>query len=337
MTDSRAQYRARINRVVDYIEENLGREMDLDELSAVASFSKFHFHRVFAMMMGETLHAFIQRTRVEKAAVIIAGDPTRAVTDVAYDCGFSSPQAFAKQFRRRFGVSATEWRHKRRGSKRGQVDRNDGKTVRKPGNASSGIRPHIEYQQDYITWRYKMIDVERKVTVRTMDAATLAYIRHVGPYEGDGSLFERLWGKLMSWAGPRDLVKADTRYITVYHDSPDITDKDKLRISIGITVPKETPVDGEVSLMTLDSGKYAIAEFVLGEKEYGEAWSWVYGTWLPESGFVPDDRPAFEEYPIDGEAAGPDGSSDRAEGAAGDESAFAGKRRVNICIPVLPM
>jgi hypothetical protein len=48
--------------------------------------------------------------------------------------------------------------------------------------------------------------------------------------------------------------------------------------------------------MTIPAGKYALARFELGDDEYQEAWYWVYRTWLPESSYLPDDRPCFEMF-----------------------------------------
>ena len=87
----------------------------------------------------------------------------------------------------------------------------------------------------------------------------------------------------------------DGRYL-VYHDSPEITDEDKLRISACITVPGNTAVEGEVGKMAIPGGKYALARFELGADEFQDAWDYVCGTWLPDSGYQPDDRPCFELY-----------------------------------------
>ena len=63
------EYTARINRVLDYIEANIDTALSLETLAGVAHFSPFHFHRIFKAMTGETLNRFIQRIRVEKAAM----------------------------------------------------------------------------------------------------------------------------------------------------------------------------------------------------------------------------------------------------------------------------
>jgi len=82
----------------------------------------------------------------------------------------------------------------------------------------------------------------------------------------------------------------------VYHDDPEVTPEDKLRVDACITVPKDAPVDGEIGKMTVPGGKFAVAHFEISGDEYGEAWNALMGGWLPESGYQPDDRLCYELY-----------------------------------------
>lgn len=148
----------------------------------------------------------------------------------------------------------------------------------------------------------------------------MAYVRHVGPYAGDSELFAGLFGKLFKWAGPRDLIQfPQTQMLSIYHDDPNVTDEQKLRLSVGITVPADTEVSGEVGKMTLASGRYAQAKFELSTDQYEAAWSAVYGGWLPDSGYVPADGLAFERY------------------LNNPEEHPEGKHIVEICVPVQPL
>ena len=52
----RDEYIVRINKVIDYIQNNLNSQLDLETLARIAYFSKFHFHRIFTAMIGETLN-----------------------------------------------------------------------------------------------------------------------------------------------------------------------------------------------------------------------------------------------------------------------------------------
>lgn len=80
--------------------------------------------------------------------------------------------------------------------------------------------------------------------------------------KGDDNLFEGLIGRLMSWAGPRGLINfPHTKMINIYHDNPQITDEDKLRLSVCITVPKDTKTEGEIGKMKQPKGKYIVGSF----------------------------------------------------------------------------
>ena len=61
---------ARFRRVLEYIDVHLDEELSVDQLSAVAAFSKFHFHRQFSALFGFGVYKYIQLSRFNlKAAV----------------------------------------------------------------------------------------------------------------------------------------------------------------------------------------------------------------------------------------------------------------------------
>lgn len=272
-------YLARINLVMDYIESNYSKEFTLDELAFVANFSKYHFHRIFYSMTGETLFQFIQRIRIEKAAVLILNQPKRSFTEIAYECGFSSSALFSKTFKNTFQVPASLWKK------------------RKKSNFEKEIYPVSVYDQDNVTGN-EIIDPVPMVTIREIKPMTLAYVRHTGPYKQDVKLFEELINRLCRWAAPRGLVRfPQTEIIVVYHDDPEITACNKLRISVGIIVPEETKTGNGIGKMTLPGGEYAFGRCKLKSDEFQKAWDWVYGVWFPKSGYEPDNRSAMEWYP----------------------------------------
>jgi len=311
----RNQYLSGINEVLDYIEKNIARSFTLDELASQAGFSKYHFHRIFYTYAGETLFQFIQRLRLEKSATLLLNEPGKPVTDIALECGFANSSSFAKSFKKHFGISATDWRNHKycNYSNLGQLKSNSGEEL--PASLV-----YIEYINNTQLWRCVMENQTRTVEVTELPETTLAYVRYVGPYKGDGQLFERLYRQLFQWAGPRNLLNfPTTKSIIVYHDNPEVTEDEKLRVSVCITVPSGTAVEGEVGKMIIPAGRYALARFELGEKDYQAAWDWVFGAWLPESGYLPDDRPSFEMYHNDPNTHPED------------------KAVVDICIPVKPV
>ncbi|MBU1950672.1 MAG: AraC family transcriptional regulator [Candidatus Eisenbacteria bacterium] len=317
----RGEYVSRINRVIDYIERNLSGDLSLETLAGVACFSRFHFHRIFSAMMSETLNQFIQRIRVERAAMMLDANPQKTITEIALDCGFSGSAAFARVFKEKFNMSASEWRNADPASKIRKTKSKGREAIGKIRKDDHGSILHIESDRLTQKWRMEMNNMtDAQVEVKEMPELHVAYVRHVGPYAGDAKLFEGLFNKLMSWAGPRGLLRfPGTQVICVYHDDPKITEEDKLRTSACITVPKGTPVDGEIGEMDIPGGQFAVARFELSSNEYAAAWNAVMGGWLPESGYQPDDRLCYEQYLND------------------PKTHPEGKCIVNICIPVRPL
>ena len=294
----RQEYVSRINRVIDYIENHLDQNLSLELLAGVANFSRFHFHRLFRALVGETLNSFIQRNRIEKAASQLLDNPKKSITEIAFDCGFSGSASFARLFKETYQVSASEWRagahmhHSKIRKTKSKYDQLNGKN-RKDFDISSH---YIDARTQNPNWRIKMKGQEQiQVEVKEMRELNVAYVRHIGPYKGDSELFENLFNKLMKWAGPRGLLRfPETQVLTVYHDDPKITDEDKLRTSACITVPKNTPVEGAIGKMTIPGGKFAVARFEIAEDGFEEAWNMLMGGWMPESGYQPDDRLCYE-------------------------------------------
>lgn len=96
---SRIEHHSRINRVMDFIDQNLEQPIELKDIAAVANFSPFHFHRIFTFLIGETPTDYIQRLRVEKAAWKLQKDPFPSITEIAYSCGFGSTSLFCRIFK----------------------------------------------------------------------------------------------------------------------------------------------------------------------------------------------------------------------------------------------
>ena len=321
----REEYVSRINRVIDYIEANIDTNLSLENLAAVAGFSPFHCHRIFRAMVGETLSQFIQRIRIEKAAAKLIGNPKKSITQIALECGFSSSAAFARAFREFFHMSASEWRSGgyMEDRKIRKTDSNESETPSKTGkdfDVSSSYTQDITIKQ---VWRVIMNDkpqIQANVEVKDMPELHVAYVRHIDRYQGDTELFGQLFERLMKWAGPRGLLNfPETQILAVYYDEPEITDDDKLRVDACITVPQDTPAEGEIGRMTIAGGKYAVAQSELQPDEYEDAWNAVFGGWLPESGYQPGDGPCYELYLND--------PNEHPEG----------KHIVDICVPVKPL
>lgn len=99
------QYRSRMRRALDHIDQHLDQDLDLQAVSEVAAFSRFHFHRQFMAVFGLSMHRYVQLVRMKRASYQLAYRDAKTVTDIAMDAGYETPEAFARAFRKRLGQS----------------------------------------------------------------------------------------------------------------------------------------------------------------------------------------------------------------------------------------
>jgi AraC family transcriptional regulator len=284
---TRREYARRLNLALDFIDAHLGDEITLGRLASVACFSPYHFHRLFTALVGEPPAEYVRRLRLEKAAVLLAANPVVTVTGIAQACGFSTSALFCRLFKVRFGMPPTAWRDG------GAEKRKNRQQVRKKGKDPAS-RPGYDGRERTSAGR-KSMTKPPTVKIEDMPPLRVAYVKHMKGYEdsaGIGEAFETLF----AWAGPRGFMGPEARVLGVSLDDPDVTPKDKCRYYASVAVNDRAEADGRVGLMTLRAGKYAVARFAGGADVFKKAYAFMYGEWLPKSGWQPDNAPAFESY-----------------------------------------
>jgi AraC-like DNA-binding protein len=100
---------SQIARAVDLIHSAFQTDLSLHDLAAAAAMSRYHFLRCFKIHVGTTPYAYLQHVRLQRAATLLRST-ARTITDIALDCGFTSPSRFSDTFRRRFGCTPSAYR-----------------------------------------------------------------------------------------------------------------------------------------------------------------------------------------------------------------------------------
>lgn len=98
-----------MNAAVNYLEEHILEEPDLDKLGKLAGCSSHHFQRIFTYIGGVTLKEYLKRRRMSLAAVDLK-DERNKVIDIALKYGYDSPTAFNRAFQSVHGISPTQAR-----------------------------------------------------------------------------------------------------------------------------------------------------------------------------------------------------------------------------------
>lgn len=98
-----------VERIQNYIEENLDKPITLKMLSDEVGYSVWHTEKLFKDIMGRTCFEYIRLRRLTKAALTLRDQGGRVI-DVALDYVFDSHEGFTRAFSRNFGITPTRYR-----------------------------------------------------------------------------------------------------------------------------------------------------------------------------------------------------------------------------------
>lgn len=267
----------RVHRAVDHVMRHLDEPLRLDRLAAVAGLSPFHFHRVFRGLMGETLQKFVKRVRLERALAQMSRTPRASLTSIALACGFSSSSDFTRSFRQRYGVAPSAfdvraWRDAHR------------EDLRRTTNATERHRIGERLGRGENPDGFA-------VTLRDLRPRRVAYTRVLDPFHGDGPM--DAYARMLAWADARGL--GDGQWLGWMWEDPEVTALEDCRYDVGVVVGPSDPTDG-VSVLAFPAMRVAEIRIAGDLALETRALDWLFETWLPSSGYVPDDQPSFEAW-----------------------------------------
>lgn len=276
------EYIARIDQVLRFIDENLDADLSLEALAQVANYSAFHFHRIFKLIVGESLNTYILRKRIEKMASVLMYQPAISVTELSLQYGFNSNSSFTRAFKKYYGVSPTEFRRQQpsRFSKIRQIES-------KNRQADQVFEEYICNINELKNW----IKMNAKIEIRELAPIKLAGVTTIG-VQGISDAYQ----ELLKWAVPKNLLgKESTKIITIYHDSFKVTAAEKVRMSACISVGEEEKAEGKIHLITLKPGKCIVAYFEISLADFEKSWSSLF-VWMNEQGYQKAEGNPFEIY-----------------------------------------
>lgn len=261
----------RIRKVLIYIDENINEELSLEKLAEIATYSPFHFHRIFRAVTSETLQEYITRKRLEKSAMMLALKKNTSLEEIYTQFGFKSNANFSKTFKKYYGISPTEFR-KNSPEKFSKITQN----VSKIGQKEVVFEQYL-YNLNLIE---NFMGKNAKIEVKEMPEIHLASVLSIGVQN-----IENSYNKLINWAIPKNLFpRENVKMITVYHDSFKVTAPDKVRIHACMLLDEPIKTDGEISPETLPKGKYIVGSFCIEINEFEKAWNGLF-LWMKENGY----------------------------------------------------
>ncbi|MEI6681195.1 MAG: AraC family transcriptional regulator [Bacteroidota bacterium] len=280
-------YLLRIRRVLAYIHENLSDDLPLEKLSGIACFSPFHFQKIFSQLVGESPKQYIMRLRLERIAHYLKLYPALSISDASFQCGFSSSSTFIRAFKKAYGTTPEAFRSL-------PFDE-----ISKIGTSNPNKSKSFDIDPSEF-WRMNLADEEGEqfsshldIRVKTVRSLNIAFIES---QLGDADAIPNAFRQLTRWAGPRELITAETQFIGFLLDMPYFTDFDKCRFRACITVPGEIAISREMGFTRIPDGRYA-SYFLKGtiQHVFRSLISFRHG-WLDQSGYQIAGISGFELY-----------------------------------------
>ena len=206
-----SQQKSRINDVLYFIHQDISKELLAKDLAKVAAYSEQHFHRLFKSIVGEPVHHYIRRIRIEFAANQLMFDTTTSVLDISIKSGYLSVSSFSRAFKKIYKISPGEWR-------------SDDKTQQnKPFLADQEIASCYQKLKNITTPRCKLIELPSR---------HVAYVRH----QGYNRSIANAWQILKAWA---NMQRRDfSQQFGLHNSNPAWVDLDKCRYVACIAIDK---------------------------------------------------------------------------------------------------
>jgi AraC family transcriptional regulator len=227
-------------------------------------------------MVGETPLELARRLRLERAAWRLR-DKNRAITEIAFDAGYETHEAFTRAFRASYSTSPSGFR------------------VRKYPRIEIAAACGVHFNAEGITPAFVARDSGGQamdVNIKDMPELRVATVRHVGPYNQIPKAFERLGAV----AGPAGLLRHSSGMMAIYHDDPETTPQDQLRSDAALVVPDGVKMPEGLVEQHIAAGRYAHTVHIGPYEQLGDVWARLLGEWVPASGHRIGDGVSYEIY-----------------------------------------
>ncbi|OEG73463.1 AraC family transcriptional regulator [Shewanella colwelliana] len=259
-------YSTRIEAVCDYIAKHLEQPLSVEQLSAVAHFSKYHFHRQFQVYTGINVGKYITMLRLKRASYRLVFHPQLKITDIALSAGFENSESFSRAFKAQFQQTPSQFR----------------------------LTPKWE------AWsaQYANVNITRRETVQVNISQTsnikVAALEHQGsPASLNQSIQQFITWRKQSGESPLD----SSQTLGIPLNDPNTVTPDAFRFDICGSVNQDVAAnDFGVITKIIPGGRCAVIRHHGSHDQMDAKIYQFYREWLPDSGEELRDFPLYFEY-----------------------------------------
>lgn len=259
----------RLKECVDYIEDNLKDEIEMDELCEIACLSQLYFPRLFEAVTDIPLNEYVRRRRMTVAASELIGTD-RKIIDIALDYGYATPESFSRAFKSIHGVSPSALR-------------NDNPTIKSYPKLTFTISIKGDVEMDYKIVEKEAFEV-LGLSIRTTDK--------------DGKNYQEIpafWQTVNTDGTSEKLCELSSNPDVVYGICMNL-DKEGY-FDYAIASPYDGGQTAEFKVMNIPTAKWAIFNCV-GPMPHSiqKVWQRIFTEWLPATEYEIAQLPQIELY-----------------------------------------
>ncbi len=263
-----------INNAIEYIEDNLGSNISIDEIAKVAFTSRYHFQRMFHALTGVTLTEYIRNRRITLAGEELSSKDVKII-DVAAKYGYESPDAFTKAFQRLHGSTPS---------------------MIKKGNARLKSFPKLSFQisiKGECEINYRIVKQDE---FKFFGVDFLTTLIDNALYKEIPEFCDKIWEdgthlKINEFLG---YSKMNMLYGIHY----DFKEDGSRKYMMGWKVP-DKDIPNEYKIVNIPSCTWAVFDGRgdnLNTLAIADLWRLIYSEWFPSSGFEQIEGPCIEKY-----------------------------------------
>lgn len=258
-----------MNRVIDYIEDNLTKTIDKNDLSKIAMCSSYHLSRMFPFLTGVTLSEYIRRRRISMAALELS-QTCITVLDAAFKYGYDSPTAFTQAFKTIHGIPPS---------------------IAKEKSSSLVYYPKLSFSLSIkgdVAMNFRMVKKE-SFTI----AGVKSKIQKINGDEDFAAITE-LWAKLDGELAGK-LMSLSNGYFEGLIGASANNQDDVYDYYIGVSSDQDKT--GNMAVIEVSVLEWAVFQVVGAMPDSMiNVWKRIFTEWFPGSGYESVDAPCLEIY-----------------------------------------
>ncbi len=258
-----------VEKALLYIEENLKREVSLEDIADAANYSQWYFHRVFKVLTGHCVNDYLRRRRLCEASHELLYT-RKAIRVIAKEYQFDSQEAFTRSFSSICGISPGRYRK--------QI----APLIRFPAISLDNSFRHLKKGAETMKPRFV-----------TKEAFTV-----VGVYctASPSDTLHKLWEEFGKRVSEIEDICEPTKAYQVCVYNPKDPSSESYTFIAGMSVKEADRVPEGMMAHHLKGGEYAVFEHHGTLETLHQSYQYIFGVWLSENSLIVAEADSLEVY-----------------------------------------